>query len=228
MYRGTPYVNRHIKRREQERSMDYHANNLSRVRPLTHTLDGGEVSINNKKGEMQKEARFTEIERENRILLEKISGIMGKPKRPPAQQNSQPRINGSLNSSFRRRQMQSIEIENAKLLKRLQERKANYETEKFRQSWRKQKSVIKNMSQYPFIIDDRKRKKNSSTQLGPSRNSRGLNVELSKIKTIDGVSFLVTIRMGMDKLQIIGDTKTKKDIKVIEINRKEAIEFIEL
>ena len=34
--------------------------------------------------------------------------------------------------------------------------------------------------------------------------------ELSRMKIIDGVSFLVTIRMGSSKLQIIGDTKMKK------------------
>ena len=144
---------------------------------------------------MQREDRFTEIERENRILLEKISSIMGKPKQRNNQSQSQ-KLNRSLNSSIRKRQMQNIEIENAKLLRRLQERRSNYETEKFKQSWRKQKNVIKNMSNYPFIISDRKRKKNSSTQLVPNRDVRTSAIELSKIKTIDGVSFLITIRMG--------------------------------
>ena len=122
--------------------------------------------------------------------------------------------------------MQNIQIENAKLLKRLQERKPNYETEKFRQTWRKQKYVIKNLSNYPFIISDRKKKKTNSQSLIPRDPSSSI-VELSKMKTIDGVSFLITIRMGHDKLQIIGDTKSKKEIKVIQIERREAIQFIE-
>ena len=57
MYKGTPYVNKHVKKREQERLMDYHKVNLNHVRPVTGTLEGGikdEVVINNRKGEMQK------------------------------------------------------------------------------------------------------------------------------------------------------------------------------
>lgn len=57
MYKGTPYVNKHVKKREQERSMDYHKVNLNHVRPVTGTLEGGindGVVINNRKGEMQK------------------------------------------------------------------------------------------------------------------------------------------------------------------------------
>ena len=61
MYRGTPFLNRHIKRKEQERAMEYHASNLTQIRPRTSTIDTSEVQINKKKGEMQKEARFTEI-----------------------------------------------------------------------------------------------------------------------------------------------------------------------
>lgn len=66
--------------------------------------------------------------------------------------------------------MQNIQIENAKMLKRLQDRKANYETQKFKQSWRKQKQVIQNQSNYPFIFNNERRKRSSVSQVG----SRGL------------------------------------------------------
>ena len=61
-------------------------------------------------------------------------------------------MNRSLNARFRRKQLESIEAENARLLKRLNERKSEYETEKLRESWKKQKEVIKNIAHYPFII----------------------------------------------------------------------------
>lgn len=63
MYKGTPYVNKHVKKWDQERRMDYHHANLTQVRPLTGTLQYDDVRINNKKTEMIKEDRFTEIER---------------------------------------------------------------------------------------------------------------------------------------------------------------------
>ena len=109
MYRGTPFLNRHIKRKEQERTMEYHVSNLTQIRPRTSTIDTSDVHINNRKGAMQREDRFTEIERENRILLEKISSIMSKPQQRTAQSQSQ-KLNRSLNSSIRKRQMQNIEI----------------------------------------------------------------------------------------------------------------------
>jgi hypothetical protein len=37
-------------------------------------------------------------------------------------------MNKSLNSNFRKKQLQNIEIENAKLLKRLQDKKSDYQT----------------------------------------------------------------------------------------------------
>jgi len=58
----------------------------------------------------------------------------------------------SLNAPFRRRQLESIEVENARLLKKLQDRKSDYNTKKLKQDWKKQKEVIKNIAFYPFII----------------------------------------------------------------------------
>jgi len=35
------------------------------------------------------------------------------------------------------------------------------------------------------------------------------------MRIIDGVSFLITIRLNQQRMQIIGDTKDKREIKVI-------------
>jgi hypothetical protein len=42
------------------------------------------------------------------------------------------RMNKSLNSNFRKKQLQDIEIENARLLKRLQEKKSDYDSGKLK------------------------------------------------------------------------------------------------
>ena len=39
MFKGTPYVNRHIKRRDEERSMDFHRFNLTHIRPYPTTIE---------------------------------------------------------------------------------------------------------------------------------------------------------------------------------------------
>ena len=43
------------------------------------------------------------------------------------------------------------------MLKRLQDKKPNYDTEKLKQDWLKQKHVIKNVANYPFILNDKRR-----------------------------------------------------------------------
>jgi hypothetical protein len=43
------------------------------------------------------------------------------------------------------------------------------------------------------------------------------NIEMCRIRVIDGASFLITVKMTPVKLQIIGDCKDKKEMKVIEI-----------
>ncbi len=63
-------------------------------------------------------------------------------------------MNKSLNSNFRRKQLQNIEVENARLLKRLQDKKSDYEADKLNQEWKKQKEVIKNIANYPLILKD--------------------------------------------------------------------------
>jgi hypothetical protein len=60
MYRGAPFSNKHVKRRQEEKYMDYHKINLHNMRPVTGTLEKDDgVILNNRKGEMQKETRFT-------------------------------------------------------------------------------------------------------------------------------------------------------------------------
>ena len=64
--------------------------------------------------------------------MEKISSIMNKTRAKGkwGDRDRERAGNRSLNSTYRRRQIQDIEIENARMLKRLQEKKPNYETEK--------------------------------------------------------------------------------------------------
>lgn len=50
------------------------------------------------------------------------------------------------------------------MLKRLQERKSDYELNRFKKDWRKTKAVIKNITSYPIVIDEiagRSRRKKS-------------------------------------------------------------------
>jgi hypothetical protein len=115
MYRTTtPYLNKQIRRREEERNRFYHLEHLKQIRPATSGIEEPEHHIiNNRKREQLMENRFTEIERENRILLEKISGIMGQRSRNRKRGQStfvnSKDVPKSLNVTFRKRQYQEIE-----------------------------------------------------------------------------------------------------------------------
>jgi hypothetical protein len=54
------------------------------------------------------------------------------------------------------------------------------------------------------------------------------DIEMMRIRNFDGTNIIVTIRLGQEKLTILGDMKQGKDVKIIEIPREEAMEFIEL
>lgn len=110
---------------------------------------------------MLSEDKYTEIERENRILCSKISDIMLQPKHKEAllptstPHNPKAEYKHSLNLQYRRREFQRIEVENAKMLRRLQTKKSPYEAIKLQREWEQKKQVIRNMSSFPVILFDK-------------------------------------------------------------------------
>jgi hypothetical protein len=60
------------------------------------------------------------------------------------------------------------------------------------------------------------------------KNKLSSDVEMMRIRTIDGVNMVVTIRFGSANLTILADLKRgAKDLKIIEVPREEALQFIE-
>lgn len=132
--------------------------------------------------------------------------------------------NGSLNSTIRRRQFESIEIENAKMLKRLQERKSDYELHRFKKQWKKTKAVIKNITSYPIIdqITGKKKRKNTVYDMSDVKRMALINPEefqIVKVKLINAKKFLVTLKFTSNKFVIIGDLRADKQLKVIQIDK---------
>jgi hypothetical protein len=142
------------------------------------------------------------------------------------------RTNRSLHGSFRKRQLENIEIENARLLKRLQERRSDYQVDKMKEDWKKQKAVIKNIANYPLVIKDggksqKRRTFHKPISLDFNRNLLTGAIELVRMRNIDGVNMIVTITLDEHQLTISGDPKINRSVKIIEIPREEAMEFIE-
>lgn len=47
------------------------------------------------------------------------------------------------------------------------------------------------------------------------RNSLGSDIDMMRIRNIDGINMIVTLKLTEEKLSIVGDLKKGKDIKII-------------
>ena len=153
--------------------------------------------------------RYTEIERENRILLEKMHKIM------ISNKNYGHRLNKSLNISQRVRNQKQISIENFKIVKRLQSKKSFYDfkipernVESLKQ--KKEKSLQLNQSLF------------NNTKLSPIFFELKRLV-LSKNILIENRVFSIEITKGEKKIRIIAKDENKEENYSLELNRNEAL-----
>lgn len=134
------------------------------------------------------------------------------------------RANRSLHGSFRKKQLENIEIENARLLRRLQEKKSSYGADKLNEEWKKQKAVIKNIANYPFVIKDgppKPKRRSQSRPLNLDFDRSGLNgdIEMVRIRNLGGVTMVITVKIDPQQMTVLGDVKGSKAVKIIEIPR---------
>ena len=99
------------------------------------------------------------------------------------------------------------------MLKRLQEKRSSYQAEKMNEDWRKQKEVIKNIANFPLVIKDGKRRERRRTSQKPmnldfDRNQIQGDVEMMRIRNIDGFMMVITAKIDQKQLTILGDLKS--------------------
>ncbi|CAD8045378.1 unnamed protein product [Paramecium primaurelia] len=148
---------------EKERLRQIHKHNLQIAHPLIRTQMERLSQNQNKKLQLQEE-RFTEIERENRILLEKIQNIMNN-ERKRATSNWQNNNNmttsnfnqsqsvnrkQSLNKEKRKKELVRITIENQRLMNRLVTKKPNYNTKIILKQTSQQQQLVQQIAEYPL------------------------------------------------------------------------------
>jgi len=144
MHRAIPIGNKIVSKKERERNDDIHQRKLASMKS---SLDRSAPQrfqhlSNNSKKEKQRESRFKEIQRENQMLLEKITTIMSSKKKS----RSSPSLHRSgidvkkektLNKEYRKQNLIRITMENQAILQRLQDRKSHYS----RQKWFKDRAT---------------------------------------------------------------------------------------
>ena len=121
----------------------------------------------NMKREQMMEERFAQIERENRLLLEKMSFIMQRDTLD--NKCSALKYGRSLNKAFRKRELQRITQENQAILRRIQAREPNYNHLDWEESRRKNEQYLKNIAEYPLLKNQRP----GAATWGPGTQSMG-------------------------------------------------------
>lgn len=105
----------------------------------------------NAKREAVQERKYSEIERENRILLEKMSHIMQDPK--PKLYNPRRFELVSLNRERRKKDLMKITIENQAILRRLQDKQPTYSVQKWDAEFKRNEQIRNNLSEHPYEFD---------------------------------------------------------------------------
>mmetsp|Transcript_27786 Transcript_27786/g.55539 ORF Transcript_27786/g.55539 Transcript_27786/m.55539 type:complete len:184 (-) Transcript_27786:66-617(-) len=146
--RAMPTLNRITDGRSRQRNQELHRRKLQSMRPSIDNRAPPRHSHlrRNLKKEKMMEERFATIERENRILLEKMSYIM--------QHNTLDNVNStaqysrSLNKDARKRELQRITQENQAILRRIQQSEPNYDHMTWLEEARRNEEYAKNISEF--------------------------------------------------------------------------------
>uniref|UniRef100_A0A7S1LHX9 Uncharacterized protein n=1 Tax=Alexandrium catenella TaxID=2925 RepID=A0A7S1LHX9_ALECA len=128
---------------------------------------------NNLKRERLLEDRYVEIDRENQVLLKKMSDQMKKPN--PYLKEGPENKPTSLNRTSRKKELQSITKENRRMLKAIQEVKPVYSVKNWDENYKKSAVLLRNCSSYPVITRLPRERSTSSVlmQLDPEADGSG-------------------------------------------------------
>ena len=198
MHRAIPVSNKILSKKWEENNQRIHTEKLKNMQSRVKSSKPTKLKhlkFKAKKEQMLEE-RFTEIERENRILLEKMSSIMNKKKKEGKDAEVK-----SLNKNSRKEEMRRITMENQALLKRLQERTPCYNTHQWDEDRRKTEKRLQNMCEFPYLLG-----RDSSTPLTFKR-PRKLS-PLSKLKVFKRT---VEISGSTYKVEVI---RSKKNLNI--------------
>jgi len=150
MDRAIPTSNKLITKKIHDRHMQIHQSkiqnmksSISRQAPQTFS----HLKSNKKKIQVH-EDKLSEMERQNRILLDKLTHIM-KTNNHDGKNTAGPR---SLNRDMRKRELVKITIENQAFLKRLQDQKSTYDRNLWEGDRKKHELYLKNICEYPFSL----------------------------------------------------------------------------
>lgn len=106
----------------------------------------------NLKREQMMEERYATIERENRLLLEKMSAIMQGGHGIDNKLRKPKNVGNSMNKSYRKRELQRITQENQAILRRIQACEPSLNRQVWEEERRRNERWLRNICENPFVL----------------------------------------------------------------------------
>jgi len=155
MHRAIPVMNKACTERVRKREHDMHKQRMKDIKSQVDTTVPSTCHLdhlrNNLKREKLLEERYYEIDRENKILLQKMSDIMKSATYVDRGKSGPP----SLNRDSRKTELMRITHENQAILRRIQQAQPVYNHVAWEDSYRKSGAYLKNTSEYPICLKSR-------------------------------------------------------------------------
>lgn len=147
--KAIPTLNKHTDSKYYQRCQEIHRSKLFTIKSAIDNSEPHRPSHlrKNMKKEQMKEDRYAEIERGNRILLEKMSTIMQGEKLD--NKNQSIAYSHSLNKGQRKRELQRITSENQAILRRIQMREPTYDHLQWEEDAKKNERYAANIREFP-------------------------------------------------------------------------------
>ncbi|XP_035693993.1 uncharacterized protein CFAP97D1-like isoform X3 [Branchiostoma floridae] len=144
----TPAGNKLLQQKWDDKYYNEHRDLVRTAKPMVDTrAPRTYVHMHMKLRKLQlEEERLATIERDNRILLEKMSHIMRTKGRVD---NRNEYEHHSLNREKRQRELMRITKENQEILKRIMKREPEYDHAKWQREWEKNEQFMDNIARYP-------------------------------------------------------------------------------
>lgn len=179
MYRSIPVANKACADRVRSQNHERHKKRIANIRPQVDTTVPTVAHLdhlrNNLKREQFLEERYHTIDRENRILLTKMSEIMRQTTHAPRPRSGPP----SLNRDSRKHALMKVSQQNQALLKRIQQAQPVYNHVEWEDSYRKSNTYLKNTAEYPLVLKRQVARGSSLTPMGGSSAGFGKDMPTS-------------------------------------------------
>lgn len=162
MHRSIPAPNKLLQKKWRDLDLEMHHRRIADMRSIVKTTAPLKTHLGTSKSKKERieEDRRTEIERDNHILVEKMSSIM--------RSRSSARVlvttpAKSLNKDLRKKELVQVTIENLSLLNRIQGQKSCYDVKKFEGNRKFHERMLRHMCEFPYSLGRSSSTRNLST-----------------------------------------------------------------